>query len=50
MYDDKPQREILDEQRLIVKDDEFSCGCGEEIAQNIDRFSVTANPQGFRVF
>ncbi|XP_063705475.1 tripeptidyl-peptidase 2 [Culicoides brevitarsis] len=49
MYDDKPQREILEEQRLVVKGEEFTEAC-DKIAQNIERMSITANPQGFRVF
>lgn len=47
LYDEKPQREILDEQQLIAKDREQNWA---HIAQNIERLSITANPQGFRVF
>uniref|UniRef100_A0A336M1F3 Tripeptidyl-peptidase 2 n=1 Tax=Culicoides sonorensis TaxID=179676 RepID=A0A336M1F3_CULSO len=47
MYEEKTQREILEEQKLLVKSLDLDWS---HIVQNLERFIVTANPQGFRVF
>ena len=47
LYEEKPQREILEEQQLLVKN---KGKLWSHIAKNLARLTVTANPQSFRAF
>lgn len=46
LYEDKLQREVLEETQLVVKQNDG----WEHIGKLFSKIAVTANPQGFRVF